>query len=197
MSREQLEKFAHNLRNEMEREREERNFFQLERDKLRTFWEITRNQLGSCRILRNKNLKMFTMFTFKEDARMMIRAKEREVEVAQEHAEIDIKETTQKMKHLQYESHTRVSEMRAETMTQLKLAQEDHGLQELELLKDKRELRRLLRESEEMTEMQMQQLKMRHSEMLRCVGYFCFNKKKKKFRPHSNVHFRHKMSLLL
>lgn len=46
MSREQLEKFAHNLRNEMEREREERNFFQLERDKLRTFWEITRNQLG-------------------------------------------------------------------------------------------------------------------------------------------------------
>lgn len=46
MTREQLEKFAHNLRNEMEREREERNFFQLERDKLRTFWEITRNQLG-------------------------------------------------------------------------------------------------------------------------------------------------------
>lgn len=47
MSREQLEKFAHNLRNEMEREREERNFFQLERDKLRTFWEITRTQLGN------------------------------------------------------------------------------------------------------------------------------------------------------
>lgn len=46
MSREQLEKFAQNLRNEVEREREERNFFQLERDKLRTFWEITKNQLG-------------------------------------------------------------------------------------------------------------------------------------------------------
>lgn len=46
MTREQLEAFAHRLRNELEREREERNFFQLERDKLRTFWEITRNQLG-------------------------------------------------------------------------------------------------------------------------------------------------------
>lgn len=46
MSREQLEKFALNIKAEMEREREERNFFQLERDKLRTFWEITRNQLG-------------------------------------------------------------------------------------------------------------------------------------------------------
>lgn len=46
MTREQLEAFALRLKNELEREREERNFFQLERDKLRTFWEITRNQLG-------------------------------------------------------------------------------------------------------------------------------------------------------
>lgn len=46
MSREQLEKFALNLRNEVEREREERNYFQLERDQLRQFWEITKNQLG-------------------------------------------------------------------------------------------------------------------------------------------------------
>lgn len=46
MTREQLEAFAIRLKNEMEREREERNFFQLERDKLREFWEITRNQLG-------------------------------------------------------------------------------------------------------------------------------------------------------
>lgn len=98
---------------------------------------------------------------------MQIRAKEREVEVAQEHAEIDIKHTTQQMKHLQYENQTRIGEIRAEAMTQLKLAQEDHGLQELELLNDKRELRRLLREKEEMMELQMQQLKMRHSELLR------------------------------
>lgn len=61
MTREQLEKFAQNLRNEIEREREERNFFQLERDKLRTFWEITKNQLGlyiqhlhSCTCLTNE-----------------------------------------------------------------------------------------------------------------------------------------------
>lgn len=46
MTRDQLEAFAIRLKNEMEREREERNFFQLERDKLREFWEITRSQLG-------------------------------------------------------------------------------------------------------------------------------------------------------
>lgn len=44
MSREQLEKFTLRIKDELEREREERNFFQLERDKLRTFWEITRQQ---------------------------------------------------------------------------------------------------------------------------------------------------------
>lgn len=46
MTRDQLEKFSHNLKNEVEKEREERNYFQLERDQLRTFWEITKNQLG-------------------------------------------------------------------------------------------------------------------------------------------------------
>lgn len=51
MSREQLEAFAHRLRDEMEREREERNYFQLERDKVRTYWDITRQQLDEARAL--------------------------------------------------------------------------------------------------------------------------------------------------
>lgn len=46
MNRDQLEAFALRLKAEMDREREERNYFQLERDKIRTFWEITRQQLG-------------------------------------------------------------------------------------------------------------------------------------------------------
>lgn len=46
MTRDQLEKFAHNLKNEVEKEREERNYFERERDELRNFWEITKNQLG-------------------------------------------------------------------------------------------------------------------------------------------------------
>lgn len=45
MTREALEVFALRLKEETTREREERNFFQLERDKIRTFWEITRQQL--------------------------------------------------------------------------------------------------------------------------------------------------------
>lgn len=49
MNREQLEIYAHKILEELEREREERNFFQIERDKLRTFWEITRQQLDEAR----------------------------------------------------------------------------------------------------------------------------------------------------
>lgn len=44
MTRDQLETFALRLKAEMEREREERNYFQMERDKIRTFWEISRGK---------------------------------------------------------------------------------------------------------------------------------------------------------
>ena len=47
---------------EMEREREERNYFQLERDKVNTFWEITKRQLDETKAeLRNKDREMEDM----------------------------------------------------------------------------------------------------------------------------------------
>lgn len=96
----------------------------------------------------------------------MIRNKEREVEVAQEMAEQDIKNVLKQMKHLQYEQQTRIGELRAEFMTRLKTAEEDHGAQEQHLLRDKRELRRLLREMEEGVKEQLRQLKMQSSAAL-------------------------------
>lgn len=101
-----------------------------------------------------------------EDANIQLRAKDREVEVAEEHAEIAIKHNTQQMKHLQYENHTKIGESKADAMMRLKGAQEAHAKQELELLYDKRELRRQLQDAQEMTELQMEQLKMTHNEML-------------------------------
>lgn len=41
----QMEEHIIRLREELDREREERNYFQLERDKIHTFWEITERQL--------------------------------------------------------------------------------------------------------------------------------------------------------
>lgn len=59
------------LRDELDREREERNFFQLERDKVNTFWEITKRQL--------------------EESKAVVRNKERELEDSEERHQVEIK----------------------------------------------------------------------------------------------------------
>ena len=43
------------MRGELDKEREERNYFQLERDKINTFWEISKKELEDRKAeLRNK-----------------------------------------------------------------------------------------------------------------------------------------------
>lgn len=67
----QLEEHYLRMRDELDREREERNFFQLERDKVNTFWEISKRQL--------------------EEAKATVRNKERELEDAEERHQVEIK----------------------------------------------------------------------------------------------------------
>lgn len=59
------------LKDELEREREERNFFQLERDKVNSFWEISKQQL--------------------DETKATVRNKERELEDAEERHQVEIK----------------------------------------------------------------------------------------------------------
>lgn len=59
------------IKDELEREREERNFFQLERDKVNSFWEISKQQL--------------------EETKATVRNKERELEDAEERHQVEIK----------------------------------------------------------------------------------------------------------
>ena len=59
------------LRDELDRERAERNFFQLERDKVNGYWDITKRQL--------------------DEARATVRNKERELEDAEERHQVEIK----------------------------------------------------------------------------------------------------------
>ena len=71
MSFMQLEEHIVRLREELDREREERNYFQLERDKVNTFWEITKRQL--------------------EEKKAELRNKDREMEDAEERHQMEIK----------------------------------------------------------------------------------------------------------
>ena len=66
-----MEEHIVRLREELDREREERNYFQLERDKVNTFWEITKRQL--------------------EEKKAELRNKDREMEDAEERHQMEIK----------------------------------------------------------------------------------------------------------
>lgn len=66
-----MEEHISRIREELDREREERNYFQLERDKIHTFWEITRRQL--------------------EEKKAELRNKDREMEEAEERHQVEIK----------------------------------------------------------------------------------------------------------
>ncbi|CAG9772306.1 unnamed protein product [Ceutorhynchus assimilis] len=142
MTREQLEVFCLRIKEENEREREERNFFQMERDKLRTFWEITRNEL--------------------EEARAKLRNKDRQIEESVEKNEDELKFYKQKVKHLQYEHQNNLTEAKAEGLVSLKTAQDEHTEQEKELLKDKKNLKIQIREMENSYEEQIKNMKIEH-----------------------------------
>ncbi|XP_076809971.1 dynein regulatory complex subunit 4-like [Clavelina lepadiformis] len=128
MSKEQLEEHIGRLREELDREREERNYFQLERDKVNTFWEITKRQF--------------------DEKKAELRNKDREMEDAEERHQIEIKVYKQKVKHLLYEHQNNISELKTESSIALKRAQEEHRLQEAELRKDKRALKVSYKEQE-------------------------------------------------
>ncbi|XP_042196399.1 dynein regulatory complex subunit 4 isoform X2 [Callorhinchus milii] len=144
MSKDQLEDHITRLREELDREREERNYFQLERDKIHTFWEITKRQL--------------------EESRSEARNKDREIEDAEERHQVEIKVYKQKVKHLLYEHQNNISELKAESTVWMKLTQKEHRDQEAELRKDTRTLKMELKEQELSNQNMVKTLEMENNE---------------------------------
>lgn len=116
------------LEEDRDHEREERNYFQLERDKINTFWEISKKEL--------------------EDRKAELRNKDREMEELEERHQVEIKVYKQKVKHLLYEHQNNVSQLKEEQERALKLQLEEHRLRESESKKDKRSLKLELKELE-------------------------------------------------
>ncbi|XP_055992037.1 dynein regulatory complex subunit 4 isoform X2 [Sorex fumeus] len=144
MSKEQVEEHVGRIREELDREREERNYFQLERDKIHTFWEITRRQL--------------------EEKKAELRNKDREMEEAEERHQVEIKVYKQKVKHLLYEHQNSLTEMKTEGTVVMKLAQKEHHTQEALLRKDMRTLKVELKEQELSNEVVVKNLRLKHTE---------------------------------
>uniref|UniRef100_T1J0M2 Dynein regulatory complex subunit 4 n=1 Tax=Strigamia maritima TaxID=126957 RepID=T1J0M2_STRMM len=146
MTKEQLQDHILRCRDETDREREERNYFQIERDKIASFWEIAKKQL--------------------EEKRAELRNKDRELEDVEERHQMEIKIYKQKIKHLLYEHQNNLSEVKAGNLINLKLAEEEHALAEHHLMKDKREMKIRQKEDELVHVDAVNELKLKQSEKL-------------------------------
>ncbi|KAM3872146.1 dynein regulatory complex subunit 4-like [Diretmus argenteus] len=143
MSKEQLEEHIICLREELDREREERNYFQLERDKIHTFWEITKRDL--------------------EESNAELRNRDRELEEAEERHQVEIKVYKQKVKHLLYEHQSTISELKAEGVVSTKLMQNEHAELENELHEGRRSLKVDFKVLELSNENLEKELKLKHN----------------------------------
>ncbi|XP_074552347.1 dynein regulatory complex subunit 4 [Halichoeres trimaculatus] len=113
MSPDQLEEHIVRLREELDREREERSYFQLERDKIKAFWEI-----------RKGNLK---------ERKAELRNMERERREEQERHRMEISVYKQKLKHVMSEQHNTQSELKIDDVASSSLLQHQHTESELAL----------------------------------------------------------------
>ncbi|XP_059713564.1 differentially expressed in FDCP 8 homolog isoform X5 [Haemorhous mexicanus] len=144
MSKEQLLEHMVRLRQELDRERQERNSFQLECNRIQGCWEITRREL--------------------EERKAELRTRDREMEEAQERHQLEIKVYKQKVKHLLHEQQENLTELKAEGVLSLRRAQKDHWEQEQELWKEKRSLNIRLNEQELANEAAITNLCLKHEE---------------------------------
>ncbi|GAQ80611.1 myosin heavy chain-related protein [Klebsormidium nitens] len=128
---------------EKNKEEEYRNYMQLERDKIASFWEISKKEL--------------------EDRRAELRNKDREMEEMEERHAVEIKVYKQKVKHLLYEHQNNVAGLKADGEAALKLAGDAAQKRENDLMHDARALKQEMKEAELSHEDIVRQLKLEHA----------------------------------
>ncbi|AWP05078.1 putative growth arrest-specific protein 8-like [Scophthalmus maximus] len=116
MSKDQLEQHIVRLREELEREREERSYFQLETNKIQGLWEVSRVEL--------------------EREKDKLRVGQREREEAEERHRVEISVYKQKLKHVLSEQHQNVSELKMDAAAAASLLQRQNTESELGLRTD-------------------------------------------------------------
>ncbi|XP_076593709.1 dynein regulatory complex subunit 4-like [Chaetodon auriga] len=142
MSKDQLEEHIVRLREELDREREERNYFQLERDKIHTFWGITDRQLEEVKA-EQKNL-------------------DKDIEEDEGRHQVEIKVYKQKMKHLLCEHQNTISELKAGGLVSTEAVQKEQEQLESELHK---EMRAIMVDIQELdNENLVKELELKHDE---------------------------------
>ncbi|XP_019110328.2 dynein regulatory complex subunit 4 isoform X1 [Larimichthys crocea] len=112
MSKDQLEEHLVLLREELDKEREERSFFQLERDKIQAFWELSKRSL--------------------EEMEAELRSRQREREEAEERHRVEITVYKHKLKRVLSEHHNNnTSGLKTNVTTSTSLIQNQHAQSEI------------------------------------------------------------------
>ncbi|XP_078128802.1 dynein regulatory complex subunit 4-like [Sander vitreus] len=142
MSKDQLEEHIIRLREELDREREERSYFQLERDKIQAFWEISKRSL--------------------EETQAELRNGHRERDEAEERHRVEITVYKQKLKHVLSEHHDTISGLKMDGVASTSLIQNQHTVSELGLRREVHGLQADLRHNKVHNQNCIQDLKLKH-----------------------------------
>ncbi|XP_010785910.1 growth arrest-specific protein 8-like, partial [Notothenia coriiceps] len=142
MSKDQLEEHIIRLREELDREREERSYFQLERDKIQAFWEISKRSL--------------------EETNAELRNRQREREEAEERHRVEITVYKQKLKHVLSEQHNTVSGLKIDGVSSSGLIRLQNAEKELGLRTETHGLQGDFREKKLHNENCIKELKLKH-----------------------------------
>ncbi|XP_056892031.1 dynein regulatory complex subunit 4-like isoform X3 [Takifugu flavidus] len=142
MTKDQLVEHFVRLREELDREREEKSFFQLERDKIREFWEISKRSL--------------------EEANAQLRNQQREKEEAEECHRVEITVFKQKLKNVVSEQQNAMAKMKMEGVATAMLVQNRNMEAELGLRRDVSSLHANCREKEHHTHNSLRELQLKH-----------------------------------
>lgn len=126
-----------------EKEAEDRNYAQLERDKIDDFWQITKAEL--------------------DEHKALLRVKDRTLEELEEQHRVEIKVYKQKVKHLLYEHGDDVTRLKTDAEHALKTQADDFRKRSGNLSDDKRQVRLQTKETELAHEDVVRSLKLDHA----------------------------------
>ncbi|XP_017321709.1 dynein regulatory complex subunit 4 [Ictalurus punctatus] len=140
MLKKQLEKQIIQMREELDREQKERNYFQLERDKVQCFWELTKSQI--------------------EEKKAEIRNRDKGLEESEEKHQEEIRKYEEKIKDLLFEHQNSIAECKHEGVVATKLLEKEWADLESELQKDMHSLKVDLKEQELSYEKSIKSLKL-------------------------------------
>ncbi|XP_031590619.1 dynein regulatory complex subunit 4-like [Oreochromis aureus] len=153
MSKDQLEDHIIRLREELDREQEEKSYFQLERDKIQAFWEISKRNLDKTKAeLRNRS---------------------RERDEAEERHRVEIEVYKRKLKHVLSEQHNAITELKMEAVSASSLVERKHVQSEIALHRNVQGLQAELTEKKFHIESHIKALQLKHqTELMELTNHY-------------------------